>query len=313
MKMSSSKVLILLFALTLPGLSALADDRDLSQYKDVEATVIPAREILQTANPNHLYLHSSHALVVDQREGITLYQKNADQERPIASISKLMTAMVILDAGLDLDQVVRITRADRDRLRGSRSRLPYGGEFTRRDLLLIALAASDNRATKALARTWPAGHEDFIAQLNARSRQLGMHSTHFRDASGLHSENVSTPRDLARLVSAAYSYPLIREFTTLGKGHITDLRRNRRIEFFNTNRLVRRSKWDIGLSKTGYIADAGHCLVMQTEIGDRPVIVVLLNSWGKLSKFGDSGRIRKWLLRAERKARRMASLDNNQS
>lgn len=315
MKISVVRLLLLplLLSLSLPvaTLPAAETEKDIADIIDgPRENYVRARDILEYANPNKLYLHSSHALVMDQREGVILYSKGKQEPRPIASISKLMTAMVVLDAKQDLDEKIRITRADRDRLRGSRSRLPYGTELTRRDLLKITLAASDNRASKALARTYPGGRKAFINMLNARAKQLGMTETQFRDASGLRSENVSTPYDLARLVAAAYRYPLIREFSTLGKGHVTNLRNKRRIEFFNTNRLVRRSKWDIGLSKTGYIADAGHCLVMQTDIGDRPVIIVLLNSWGKLSKFGDSGRIRKWLMQAERKAKRLASLDN---
>lgn len=273
----------------------------------VAPAFVRAAQILEHAKPRHLYLHSGNAFILDQREGVTLYEKAADDVRPIASISKLMTAMVTLDATLPMDEEIKILRADRDWLRGSRSRLPYGTVLSRGDLLLITLAASENRASKALARTYPGGHEAFIEMMNIKARELGMTRTEFHDASGLHSGNVSTPRDLAKLVNAAFKYPLIQSYTTRGEGFVTNERNGRRIEFRNTNKLVRRNNWDIGLSKTGYIADAGHCLVMQMEVGERPVVLVLLNSWGKLSKFGDSYRAKKWLERAERKAKHVAA------
>ncbi len=272
---------------------------------------ISASTILDYANPRKLALRSSNALVVDQREGVYLYEKKIDDPRPIASVTKLMTAMVTLDANLSLDEQIIIANEDRDRLRGSRSRLKTGMMFTRRDLLLIALAASENRASKALARTFPGGQETFVKTMNAKASSLGMTHTHFDDASGLNSGNISTARDLAVMTEAALTYELIQRFTTTDEGEIIDLRHHRGVEFINTNRLVRRDKWEIGLSKTGYIADAGHCLVMQAEIGDRPVIIVLLNSWGKLTKFGDSNRVRDWLLRAERRAKRFTDVAQN--
>jgi D-alanyl-D-alanine endopeptidase (penicillin-binding protein 7) len=216
--------------------------------------------------------------------------------------------MVTLDAKLPMDEHIKIKRADRDRLRGSRSRLAYGTILTREDVLLITLAASENRASSALARTYPGGKKAFIKAMNAKAKELGLRDTHFRDSSGLHSQNVSTAKDLVKLVKAASEYPTIREMTTVGKDYVTDLRSGWKVEFFNTNRLVRRKGWDIELSKTGYIADAGHCLVMNTVIEDRPVIIVLLNSWGKLSKFGDSNRIRRWLMRGEHRAKQVANI-----
>jgi len=269
-----------------------------------KSELISAATILDYAKPNQLYLRSSHVLIVDQREGVHLYGKNIDEPRPIASVTKLMTAMVILDANLPMDEEITITKADRDRLRGSKSRLQRGMRFTREDLLLIALAASENRASKALARTYPGGKENFVNMMNVKAKTLGMTHSRFKDSSGLDSRNVATARDLVLMTEAALKYEKIQKFTTQDEGEIRDLRRKRTIPFINTNRLVRRDKWEIGLSKTGYIADAGHCLVMQAEIGERPVIMVLLNSWGKLSKFGDSNRVKKWLLRAERRAKK---------
>ena len=213
--------------------------------------------------------------------------------------------MVILDKKLDLNEQIRIKRKDRDRIRGSKSRLSYGTILTRYDLLKISLAASENRAANALSRTYPGGKKAFIKAMNEKARSLGMLQSKFKDPAGLHSGNLSTAKDLIKLVTASSHYKLIKKFTTTGKSYVTDKRSGWKVEFFNTNRLVRRKNWDISLSKTGYIADAGHCLVMETKISHRPVIIVLLNSWGKLSKFGDSNRIKRWLQNGEK---RLASI-----
>jgi D-alanyl-D-alanine endopeptidase (penicillin-binding protein 7) len=255
---------------------------------------------------NKLFLRSGAALVVDDQEGSVLFERNTHERRPIASLTKLMTAMVTLDAGLPQDEVITITRADRDRLRGSGSKVSFGTKLTRRDMLKIALAGSENRAAAALGRTYPGGTEAMVAAMNEKARRLGMKETQFRDPAGLHRGNMSTASDLVTLVEAAYRYPVIREFTTVGIDHVTDLRTGWKIRFYNTNRLVRNRQWDIDLSKTGYIAAAGHCLVMRAEIADRPVVVVLLNSWGELTKYGDANRIRRWLDLAGRKARETA-------
>lgn len=263
---------------------------------------LTASELLRYAVPKKLFLRSSVALVMDLDEKVVLFERNTDEKRPIASLTKLMTAMVVLDSGQPLHEKIIIRKADRDRLRGSKSRLSYGTTLTRRDTVYIALAASENRAAHALARTYPGGKKAFVSAMNAKAEKLGMTDTHFQDSSGLHSKNVSTARDLALLVEAAMDYKLIRKFTTIPRGYVTDHRSGWKVEFFNTNRLTRRKDWEIGLSKTGYIADAGNCLVMEAEISDRPLIIVLLNSWGKLSKFGDSNRIRSWLTNAAKRA-----------
>ena len=263
----------------------------------------PKYSLLPYLDPNQLFLRSEMALIVDELEGSVLYEKNKDAQRPIASLTKLMTAMVTLDAGLPDEEVITITKADRDRLRGSVSRLSYGTKMTRRDLLKIALAGSENRAAAALGRTYPGGTDHMVATMNEKARRLGLTETVFRDTTGLHSGNMSTAAELVTLVETASRYPLIREFTTVGVDFVTDLRKGWKIRFANTNRLVRNKKWEIDLSKTGYIAAAGHCLVMRAEIAARPVTVVLLNSWGTLSKFGDANRIRKWLDHAEQHAR----------
>jgi D-alanyl-D-alanine endopeptidase (penicillin-binding protein 7) len=261
---------------------------------------IPAADLAAHANPRHLALHSEAALVMDADEGLTLYGQQVDKSRPIASLTKLMTAMVVLDAGQSLDEPILVTEDDRDRLRGSRSRIAIGTLWTRRDLLIAALGASDNRAASALARAHPGGRYAFLQAMNDKAAALGLTRTRFADASGLNSDNVSTARDLAVLARAAREYPLIREITTKSEYRIAELRTGSELAFPNTNRLVRNDGWQIGLSKTGYTADAGNCLVMQATIGTREVVIVLLNSWGWLSKYGDSSRIRDWLLRAER-------------
>jgi D-alanyl-D-alanine endopeptidase (penicillin-binding protein 7) len=262
---------------------------------------VPAADILRYAEPNKLFLRSSVALVMDEREGVMLYERNIDEPRPIASLTKLMTAVVILDAKLPLDETIEITRADRDRLKGSKSRLRYGTVLTRQDMLQVALAASDNRAASALARTYPGGRDAMVEAMNAKAKELAMTQTHFVDASGLHKRNTSSARDLLKLASAIRDYPLISTMTTGRQFRVTDKHDNTEIAFGNTNYLVHKDTWNIALSKTGYTAEAGNCILMRTTIAERPLVIVLLNSWGKLSKYGDSNRIRSWLLDAERK------------
>jgi D-alanyl-D-alanine endopeptidase (penicillin-binding protein 7) len=262
---------------------------------------VKASEIVQYGNPNRLSMRSDVALVMDDREGVLLYGRHIDEQRPIASLTKLMTALIIIESKLPLDEPIEITRDDRDRLRGSHSRLPFGATFTRYDLLRAALGASDNRAAAALGRTYPGGTPAFVAAMNAKAHALGMAHTRYADSSGLDSNNVSTARDLVQLVAAVRQYPLFRTLTTTGTFRITDLAKNRDVAFHNTNRLVRQSRWDIGLSKTGYTTDAGPCLLMQATIGDRPVTIVLLDSWGRMSRYGDAERIRNWITNAERR------------
>ena len=277
------------------------------------APLIAASDIIRYGRPEKLALRSSVALIMDAREGVVLYGHNTGNLRPIASLTKLMTAMVILDAGLPLDEPIVITRADRDTLRGTRSRLQYGAIFTRYDLLQAALGASDNRAAAALARTYPGGAEIMFQDMNATAQKLNMTQTQYTDASGLDSGNVSTAEDLVKLMVATSKHPLFQTLTTNASFHITDLRNGASIPFVNTNRLVRGESWDIGLSKTGYTSAAGNCLIMQTTIGNRPLVIVLLNSWGKLSRLGDSNRIRAWLLQTERKVQHINSTVATQS
>ena len=250
-----------------------------------EPAYIKAAQILEHGKPERLALRSQVALVLDVREGVVLYERAANTPRPIASLTKLMTALVILESGAALDEALVITHEDRDRLKGSHSRIGFGGVFTRGDLLRAALGASDNRAASALARHYPGGRAQFIAAMNAKAQALDMTGTRFADASGLAAGNVSTARDLLKLLEAARSQPLIHRFTTSGEFQVTDLARGRVIEFVNTNRLVRQERWEIALSKTGYTADAGNCLVMRVTVAGRPLSIVLLNSWGRHTKY----------------------------
>jgi D-alanyl-D-alanine endopeptidase (penicillin-binding protein 7) len=242
-----------------------------------------------------LQLASSKALVINQLTGETIYAKNTNQSTPIASVTKLMTAMVMLDAHLPMDDLLYISDQDVDYLKGTRSRLSVGTPLTRGELLQLALMSSENRAASALGHNYPGGIGAFISAMNQKAELLGMSSTHFYDATGLDSNNVSTAEDLVKMVNAAYHYPEIRQVTTTASQEITLYGRVNPTNFVNTNSLVRGSDWVIGLSKTGFINEAGRCLVMQAEISGQPMIIVLLDSAGKLSRIGDANRIRKWI------------------
>jgi serine-type D-Ala-D-Ala endopeptidase (penicillin-binding protein 7) len=246
------------------------------------------------AKAAHLNLKSASALVIEQGGGHVLYAKNIETVSPIASITKLMTAMVVLDARLDLHERVAITEEDVDHLKHTRSRLAMGTELAREELLRLALMASENRAASAVARSYPGGMRAAVAAMNQKAADLGMFHTRFVDSTGLSSDNVSTAQDLAKMVEGAFRYPLIRDYTTQ-TGYSVELRNGRSIAYRNSNGLVKSSAWAIGLSKTGYISEAGRCLVMQAKISGAPVIIVLLDSWGKQTRIGDANRIKKWI------------------
>jgi len=267
----------------------------------------------ETLLGEELALNSSAALVFDQATGAALYAKNIDVPTSIASITKLMTAMVTLDAGLSMSEEIQVDKDDVDRLKGTGSRIALGTRLTREELLHLALIASENRAAAALSRAYPGGRGAFITAMNRKAREIGMRDSRFVDSTGLNSGNSSTAADLAKLVDAAYRYPLIREISTTGSYDVTvpgtrvvKVKENGKVRkvyrsvqkhlaFTNTNSLTRNQEWEIGVSKTGYINEAGHCLVMQTRIADQPVIIVLLDSVGKWGRIGDAQRIRKWL------------------
>lgn len=247
----------------------------------------------QTKAHASLSLKSSSALVLDQGSGEVIYGKNPRAIVPIASLTKLMTAMVVLDADLDLRETITITDDDVDWLRGSHSRLRVGAALSRDDMLRLALMASENRAASALSRAYPGGRDAFVRAMNAKARALGLDGTRFADATGLSSANLSTAEDLATLAASAHAYPLIREYSTL-RGFEVEVA-GRPLAFRNTNRLVANPGWEIGLSKTGFINEAGRCLVMQAQFAGRGVIIVLLDSWGSYSRLADAVRIRQWL------------------
>jgi serine-type D-Ala-D-Ala endopeptidase (penicillin-binding protein 7) len=241
----------------------------------------------------HLALYSASALVIDQETGNALFEKQSSAVVPIASISKLMTAMVVLDAKLDMNEVIAIGDDDVDELKGTRSRLPVGTTMTRQTAMLLALMSSENRAAHALGRQYPGGMPAFVKAMNQKAQALGMVSSRFEEPTGLSSNNVSTAHDLARMVAAAARYPEIRNFSTTGEASV-DINGHIR-EFRNTNALVRSDTWEIGVSKTGYISEAGRCLVMQARVADKPVVIVLLDSSGKMTRVGDANRIKRWM------------------
>ena len=239
-------------------------------------------------------LKSASVAIIDQNTGDVLYEKNASAVVPIASITKLMTAMVTLDATPDLNESIAIDTDDIDTLKGTRSRLKVGTRLTREEMLRLALMSSENRAAAALSRHYPGGRSAFVAAMNAKAHALGLDDTRFSDPTGLSPENVSSARDLARLVDAAHRhYPLIREFSTSEEYRVAV--KGRPQTFRNTNALVKNDTWSIGLSKTGYISEAGKCLVMQAWLDNKPTIIVLLDSWGKLTRIGDANRIKRWI------------------
>ncbi len=279
-------------ALALAGTANVARAESAQKAKSTTAKQKATPDLSKDGGPNLL---SHAAMVFDPATGRALYSKNAENPVPIASITKLMTAMVVLEARLSMDEAVVIDSADIDTIKGSRSRLPVGSAFRREDLLRLALMASDNRAAAALGRTYPGGTAVFVEAMNAKATRIGLHNARFVDATGLAPANVASPQDLALLVAEASTFPQIREYSTTPQLHVTLPNSKRSLGFTNTNALVRSSNWDIGLSKTGYINEAGKCLVMHATIGKNPVVIVLLDSWGKLTRVGDANRIKKWL------------------
>ena len=254
-------------------------------------------------------IRSLRAIVVNQKSGEIIYKKNSKQKASIASLTKLMTAMVILDSGLDLSEEVRISKKDIDKLKWTKSRLHIGATLSRLELLKVALISSDNRAAYALSRAYPSGRKAFIEAMNVKAIQLGMENSQFRDPTGLDKRNISTAQDLVKMVQAAYEYKLIRKITTTPSEKVTIGKRNTPFGFTNTNRLVRRGVWDIGLSKTGFIREAGRCLVMQTTINNNPIIMVFLKSHGRYTRLGDANRVKKWIEKNNYQKNQITKLD----
>lgn len=246
-------------------------------------------------DPNNLQLASVHAMVVDLETGEPLHAKHDDVPAPIASLTKVMTALVILESGLPMDEYVTIVERDRPAPVNAYSRIRPASKATREDLVRITLMASENLAAHVLARQHPGGFDAFVQAMNDKAAALGMNDSVFVDPSGLSSDNQATASDLATLLAAAWEHELIRELSTT-RYHTVHFRSPRyQLRYGNTNVLVHRSRWDVGLTKTGYLSDAGRCLMMATDIDGRPVGMVLLNSFGKRTPLGDAGRVRRWI------------------
>lgn len=242
-----------------------------------------------------LRLASANVLVLDAQDGKALYAKAADEITPIASLTKLMTAMVVLDANLPMDDLLSIDMDDFDYLKGSHSRLRMGASLTRAQMLRLALMSSENRAASALARHYPGGTLAFVAAMNEKAMALGMTNTHYDDSTGLSPKNVSTANDLAKLVRAAADYPVIRDYSTTPSHFVEVQPTGQTIGFNNSNALVKSGAWDIQLQKTGYIREAGRCVVMLANIASKPMVIVLLDSIGKFTRVADAQRVKHWL------------------
>jgi D-alanyl-D-alanine endopeptidase (penicillin-binding protein 7) len=266
-----------------------------ARRKVVKHVVRPSAGDLAGLNltENPLALSSNAALVIDESTAEVLYERNAAAVLPIASLTKLMTALVVLESRQDMDEILTVTQDDVDTIKHTTSRLPIGAQLARSEMLHIALMSSENRAASALGRNYPGGLSAFVNAMNAHAALLGMADTHYVEPTGLSSENVSSARDLAHLVWAAQAHPLIKTYST-HTDFAVDVG-GPVLQYRNSNRLVRGSDWDIVLQKTGYIAEAGRCLVMQAVVEGRPVIMVFLDAKGKFSRSADANRVRHWL------------------
>jgi len=242
-----------------------------------------------------LKLMSANAVVIDPTDGQVVYSKAANEVTPIASLTKLMTAMVVLDGGQPLDEALEIDMGDFDYLKGSRSRLRMGSTLSRDEMLKLALMSSENRAASTLARHYPGGTPAFVSAMNAKAALLGLSRTRFDDPTGLSPRNVSTAIDLARMVQAAADYPLIRTYSTTPAHHVAVQPTGQTLGFNNSNGLVKSGTWDIQLQKTGYIREAGRCVVMLATVASKPMVIVLLDSIGKYTRMGDAQRVKHWL------------------
>lgn len=242
-------------------------------------------------------LSSNSVLVLDQNTQEVLFSKNDKVVLPIASLTKLMTGLLIVDAQLPMDEEITITQDDVDTIKGSSSRLAVGTRLTRGEALHLALMSSENRAAHALGRTYPGGLPVFVNLMNRRASELGMRDTRYVEPTGLSSMNQSSAQDLARLVGVAHQRPLLRELTTSPSYEVVS-GRNRVLQYRNSNRLVQKDEWNIGLQKTGYISEAGRCLVMQASVAGRQLIMVFLDAADKAARIGDAERVRHWVERA---------------
>ena len=288
-----------LFALSVGSTQALsysASQADVRKsetpFEAVKTTISRgARKLMAIPDINHLASHS--VLIQDASSGETLFSRNAAMVTPIASITKLVTAMVVLDRGLNMHERVTISDEDMESLKFTRSRLRPGATLSREELIMLALMSSENRAATALGRTYPGGMPAFVAAMNAKAKALGMADSVFHDPSGLSPLNVSSAPDLARLVKAAHAYPVIREYSTRDRAQVSVL--GRLINYRNTNALIRAGNWEIGLQKTGFINEAGRCLVMRARLAGKDLVMVLLDSVGMNARITDAKLVRRWV------------------
>lgn len=280
------------------SLASTRDEHRAAPSKVAKYAKVPLRTrrvtVLEDEDPTNLNVSSAAALVIDLDVGQSVYEKNTGSVMPIASITKLMTAMVVLDAELPLEEQIMITDDDLDAMKGTRSRLPVGAVLARRELLRLALMASENSAAAALGRSYPGGTPAFVVAMNRKAQSIGTRNTYYVEPTGLSSSNVSTARDLGQIVRASYRYGLIREYSTT-ESYEVEIAEGRERLFHNTNGLVRSGEWDIGLQKTGYISEAGRCLVMQVTIATKPYIIVLLDAVGRYTRIADANRIKRWI------------------
>ncbi|QLH65200.1 D-alanyl-D-alanine endopeptidase [Aeromonas veronii] len=288
--MMRSLLPLLLGAVMLPATMDSAHANPFSASSKSSSGFLERRDV-----PN---LSSAAFVVANHRTGEVISERNGNRVMPIASLTKLMTALVVLDANLRLNEMLTVTNADIDRIKGTGSRLAIGSRLSRAEMLHIALMSSENRAASALARHYPGGQRAFVEAMNAKARMLGMWNTRYADSTGLNPRNVSTAQDLAKLAAAAASYPLIRQYSTDEQSYVRT--NKRQLHYLNSNRLIREGQWEFTLSKTGYIREAGRCLVLGTKVNREPVIMVLLNAETTNDRVADAKRIKTWLESAGR-------------
>ena len=296
-----------ILAAAVPATAEAASRRSVVKKPRVGKTFIATkrRSVVVAAKPSfgqiaglhgkqdELSLRSAVALVIDQDTQEVLFSKNEQAVLPIASITKMMTGLIISEAKLPMDEVITITQDDVDTEKGSSSRLRVGTKLSRADAMHLALMSSENRAAHALGRTYPGGLQTFVAQMNAKAQSLGMKDTQYVEPTGLSSRNQSSAKDLATLVNVAYQDSQLREYSTSPSYQVAVGKRT--LQYNTTNRLVKHPDWDIGIQKTGYISEAGQCLVMQAKVAGRKLIMVFLDSAGKLSRIADAERVRRWV------------------
>lgn len=258
------------------------------------ASILAAKKLADSDVTRSLFLSSNVAYALDESNSQVLFEKNSHVAMPIASLTKLMTALVVVEAGQDMKQVLEVTDDDIDRLKGTSSRMPIGARLSRADMLHIALMSSENRAASALGRNYPGGLPAFVAEMNMKAKILGMSDTRYVEPTGLSHENVASARDLAKLVVAAHRHPVLAQYSTNSQYEVDTGKRI--LHYVNSNRLIGNDDWEIELQKTGYISEAGRCLVMHVKIDERPVVMVFLDSKGAHTRFADAGRLRKWVM-----------------